>query len=130
MITMEILTELGACPEQSDIFEEQWPDGAEITIENARKAVRMGIDVQWLVRKCAATDTRAKHWPAVERAYLEYIETTNTLCESAVVNAAYDKWRETLAQASVGVLTEACNDPHSRLYRILHKDDDAYKWAP
>jgi hypothetical protein len=37
----------GACPEQREIFEAEWPSGAEATLENVLRAVELGLDLEW-----------------------------------------------------------------------------------
>ena len=45
MITLRMLR--GACPRQKAIFKREWPDGAEATIENVRRAQELGLDLAW-----------------------------------------------------------------------------------
>ena len=42
-ITMQQLRDAGACREQVAIFAAEWPDGAEVSIENVRRAVALGL---------------------------------------------------------------------------------------
>ena len=44
-ITLAMLR--GACKEQRDIFRKEWPEGAEVTIENVRRAQELGLDLSW-----------------------------------------------------------------------------------
>ncbi len=37
----------GACKEQRDIFEAEWPEGADVTIENVRRARELGLNLAW-----------------------------------------------------------------------------------
>ena len=37
----------GACKEQRDIFRKEWPEGAEVTIENVRRAQELGLNLVW-----------------------------------------------------------------------------------
>ena len=37
----------GACREQRDLFRKEWPEGAEVTIENVRRAQELGLTLSW-----------------------------------------------------------------------------------
>lgn len=39
----------GACRSQRAIFKKEWPNGAALTIKNARRAAELGLDVSWLL---------------------------------------------------------------------------------
>ncbi len=51
-----------ACKEQRDIFEAEWPEGADATIENVRRAQELGLSLAW-----------GEHWfwPLARKAYDE-----------------------------------------------------------
>jgi hypothetical protein len=44
-ITLAMLK--GACKEQCDIFRAEWPEGADVTIENVRRAQELGLTLAW-----------------------------------------------------------------------------------
>ena len=44
-ITLAMLR--GACKEQRDIFRKEWPEGADATIENVRRAQELGLNLAW-----------------------------------------------------------------------------------
>lgn len=48
-ITPEMLRRANACPEHVKIFEQEWPDGAEVTLENVQRAADLGLDLDWFV---------------------------------------------------------------------------------
>ena len=50
-ITAAMLRRMGACEEQVAAFEEEWPDGADVTEKNALRAVALGLDVDWLATR-------------------------------------------------------------------------------
>ena len=50
-ITREYLVGLGASCEQLDTFSDEWPDGAEITLDNCLRAAELGLDLDWLAEK-------------------------------------------------------------------------------
>ena len=37
----------GACKEQRDIFRKDWPEGAEVSVENAFRAQELGLNLVW-----------------------------------------------------------------------------------
>lgn len=48
VITIKMLR--GACPQQRQIFRLEWPQGAEATLENVRRAQELGLDLEWGAR--------------------------------------------------------------------------------
>src|SRR3990167_784120 len=50
-ITREYLVGLGASCKQLDTFSDEWPDGAEITLDNCLRAAELGLDLDWLAKK-------------------------------------------------------------------------------
>ena len=63
-ITREYLVSLGASCEQLDAFSAEWPDGAEITLENCLRAAELGLDLDWLAEKMFP----ARAWEAYRQA--------------------------------------------------------------
>ena len=63
-ITHEYLVGLGASCEQLDTFSEEWPDGAEVTLDNCLRAAELGLDLDWLAEKMFS----APAWEAYEQA--------------------------------------------------------------
>ena len=52
----------GACKEQRATFRKEWPEGAEVSVENVRRAQELGLDLSW-----------GEHWFTVP-AWVAYIE--------------------------------------------------------
>lgn len=48
-ITVKYLKRRGACAEQVALFREHYPNGANVTVPTVRKALRLGLNVGWLV---------------------------------------------------------------------------------
>lgn len=46
-ITLDDLVEADACIEERALFHETFPEGAEVTRENIRKAINAGLDLDW-----------------------------------------------------------------------------------
>lgn len=76
----------GACKEQRDIFRKEWPEGADATIENARRARELGLNLAWgehwftaaalEVYEEAPFQARKVYLEAVTQAWEAYIEAT------------------------------------------------------
>jgi hypothetical protein len=48
IITADYLRLLGADCEELGFFEAEWPQGAEVTVENCQRAVAIGLSLTWL----------------------------------------------------------------------------------
>lgn len=46
-VTAEMLRKKHACGEKIKVFEEEWPQGAEVTSENCLRAVELELDLLW-----------------------------------------------------------------------------------
>ena len=75
-ITLAMLR--GACKEQRDIFEAEWPEGADATIENVQRAQELGLNLAW-----------GEHWftAAAWVAYLEAIAPARKAYNEAIAPA-------------------------------------------
>ena len=49
-ITKQWLITAHACHSQVEIFDEEWPDGAEITLENYLRAAELNLDLGWFAK--------------------------------------------------------------------------------
>ena len=85
-ITLAMLR--GACKDQRAIFKAEWPQGADVTIENVQRAIELGLALSWGLR-----------WFTPE-AVAEYERQRALLPEyqrqSAQLWAEYDRQRELL----------------------------------
>ena len=68
-ITLPLLR--GACPEQREIFEAEWPRGAEATLENVLRAVELGLSLDW-GRKLFTPAARAEYDRQTATLWAEY----------------------------------------------------------
>lgn len=48
-ITRKILEREDACESEVADFEIEWPNGANITLKNIRRAQELGLDIEWVV---------------------------------------------------------------------------------
>ena len=47
LITAKMLRGRGACKDQIDTFEQTWPDGAELTLDNLIRAAKLDLSIEW-----------------------------------------------------------------------------------
>lgn len=71
-ITTAMLHEADACSTAIEVFAEHWPDGAEVTIENARKAQDIGLDLDWAVSRLFPIEAIGPYNVTVQQAWLSY----------------------------------------------------------
>ena len=93
----------GACREQRDIFRKEWPDGADITIENVRRARELGLNLAWGEHWFIAPAWKA-YDEAIVPAWKAYDEATaqaRKAYREAITQAweAYDEARDTARKA-------------------------------
>jgi len=110
-ITLAMLR--GACKEQRDIFRKEWPEGAEVTIENVRRAQELGLSLIWGERwitdpaRKAYLEARVQALKAYNEARVParkaYLEATAPAWEAyyEATATAWKVYREALAQAWV-----------------------------
>ena len=127
-ITNEMLVKANVCEDQRAIFAAEWPEGCEVTIETAQRAVALKLDLDWAARHllpersfaayCAAT---APAWAtfdaAMERAFAAYCAATAPAwpaydAATAAAWAAFDAARATawavFEAATATAYVEAC----------------------
>ena len=68
-ITKTLLRRLKACPEQVETFAKLFPRGAEVTEENALKADKAGLDVNWLAYKVLTFPAWEQYQAAIAQAW-------------------------------------------------------------
>src|SRR3990167_3419778 len=80
-ITHEYLVGLGASCEQLDTFSDEWPDGAEVTLDNCLRAAELHLNLDWLAKKMFPATAReayeqatAPAWEAYEQAKAQALE--------------------------------------------------------
>jgi len=75
-LTADMLKEKDACNYQVTVFEKEWPDGAEITVEAILRAVELELDLDWFTRQFLPAPVRKVYNEAMtsaQRAYDEVI---------------------------------------------------------
>ena len=92
-ITLAMLK--GACKEQRAIFRKEWSDGAEVTIENVRRARELDLNLSWGEGWFTVAALKA-YREAIAQAWVAYIEATAPAWkarEEAIAQAwkAYDE---------------------------------------
>ena len=82
-----------ACKDQVDIFEEEWPDGAEATLPNCLRAVELDLDLSWFVANFLSASTWKVFRQTIDRAWEGYDEATASAWEAsqeATARALYE----------------------------------------
>ena len=75
VVTVEILKEMGAnCQEELTKFQELFPNGAEITLENCLKAVRDGLSIEWFFYRFLPDPIRQEYEKKTGPIWQEYRE--------------------------------------------------------
>jgi len=92
----------GACKEQRDLFEAEWPEGADATIENVRRAQELGLNLAWGEHWFPADPWKA-YYAAVAPARKAYEEATSQAWEAyhEAIAPAWVAREEAIAQAWV-----------------------------
>lgn len=60
-ITAAWLRRRRACPEQVHTFAKEWPDGAEITLENLLRAATLNLNLDWFGQHILPPSLRAEY---------------------------------------------------------------------
>ena len=81
-ITREYLVGLGASCEQLDTFSDEWPDGAEITLDNCLRAAELGLDLDWLAEKMFPAPALEAYEKATAPAFEAYEKARATAWEA------------------------------------------------
>ena len=111
-ITIEWLESEEACKDQVQIFTETFGDSADLTSENIREAVRVGLDIHWLAEHLLTTcdlkdayhaacqphhdayeAARKPHWDAYKAAIQPHWDVYEVACGEALIEIAIQKAR-------------------------------------
>ena len=95
-LTADMLREKDACEDQVTIFEEEWPDGVEVTVEAILRAVELWLDIDWFVHQFLPAPVRKAYNEAMtsaQRAYDEVIAPAQKAYDEGIASArkAYDE---------------------------------------
>ena len=97
-ITAKLLREKGACKSNVIDFEEQWPDGCEITPENCEIAFgKLDMSVDWAATHFLPTKAQIKYRKTTNPAWCEYRKATSSLETHAKRKAAFTKFKKIAA---------------------------------
>lgn len=100
-IIAEWLRERGACNDQVAIFAAEWgPDGADWTEANLRRAVALGLDIEWLAETTLSASDRKAFDEAVaphRKAFEEAMDADRKAFDEALVQD-WKAFEEAVAQ--------------------------------
>ena len=71
-IIKEMLQQANACKEQVAIFNNEWPEGAEITEVNLNRALALKLDLSWIVNNLLSPSQRTTYDQAIAPALATY----------------------------------------------------------
>ena len=71
-ITKRQLQRLQACTEQVNLFATEWPEGCEVSEQNALRAIELGLDIDWLAKNVLTGDKLAEYEKVCAPAWAEY----------------------------------------------------------
>ena len=105
-ITLETLKALNACRPQVDLFASLYPDGVEVTEENALAAVKAGLDIDWLAQHLLTGAAREAYGEATAVAWKAYDEACDVARQAYLEasGAAWKAYSEACAVAFVAAL--------------------------
>ena len=107
-VTVEQLRAKRACTDQVKVFEQEWPDGVEITLEVLQRAVELELDLDWFACRFlpapaleayhkatapawkAFQEARAPAWKAYHKAIAPTWEAYNKAMASALYQVIID----------------------------------------
>jgi hypothetical protein len=72
IVTKEWLEDHEACRDQVKVFVAEWPDGAELTLENLRRAADIGLSIDWLACKIFDRNQLDEYDHATDPEWAEY----------------------------------------------------------
>ena len=87
-ITKEFLKRKRACADQVALFAEEWPEGAEVTLDTCLRAAQIGLDFGWAAENLLSADGREEWRAKRDVVYAEY------LAKRDVVDAEWRAKRE------------------------------------
>lgn len=103
-ITADWLISHEACTHQVEIFREEWPDGAEVNLTNALRAVERGLAIQWLAKTLPPSERKA-YKEAITPELNAYNEAArNDYDEASRIGLALKVYAEAIAPALVAAL--------------------------
>ena len=79
VITHEWLKRHDACDKHLSLFDQEWPDGAEVSEANLRRAIEIGLDMEWLLRLLLPPSVYADYEAKRAPLYADYEAKRNAL---------------------------------------------------
>ena len=89
-ITADMLREHNACQGQVKRFEAEWPDGVRVTLKACKRAVELGLDLDWAAENLLSADAGTVYDAATVDTWEVYnaaIADAGTVYDAATVDA-------------------------------------------
>lgn len=109
MLTATWLRRRNACEDQVAIFEQEWPNGTEITTAVIQRARELELNVGWLIAQLPAPAREAykKAGAPAWEAYQKALATAQEAYHKAVAPAIVQAWEEGRTIGLVAPVAEA-----------------------
>lgn len=72
-VTVAVLQQADACPTHLRRFAQEWPDGAEVTLDNVLRALELRLSLEWFVNRFFTYAARAAYDAAIAPSGNEYM---------------------------------------------------------
>ena len=108
-ITVAMLKRMGACSDEVDTFEREWPCGCAPTKKNILRAQELGLNVDWFMDRALTASARAEFNKAIAPARAEYKKAAD-LAWAEYKKAIAPAWAE-FQKATATVLASAMSNP-------------------
>lgn len=123
-LTVEILKSLGACRDGIEDFAKEWPNGAEVTVENVLRAMELEMDFDWFVDDALPLEAVKEFDTRTDEAW--------DLRQSMVVPAR-EEWRRVLkawkSTPAPGESTREIDGVYASLHKVAASADTEYDRA-
>jgi len=108
-VTSEMLREKDACEDQVLIFEREWSDGIDVTLDSLMRAIDLGLDLYWFAKNFLPAPAFHKAIAPEREAYNKVIDRErevyhNTVAQERVsyhktIASALESFHKTVASA-------------------------------
>ena len=123
-ITAERLRKKGAgCP-QVAIFEKEWADGAEVTLRNLLRAVKLDLDIAWFAEHCLPRSIRKRYHAEAAPIWERYDTEADLLWKRYYAEVAF-LWER--YHAEVAPIWERYKAEEDPIWKRYHAEADSIR---
>ena len=103
-ITAEYLRKMGACEDQVEVFEAEWPDGAKPLLKNLMRCAELGLDLEWFAIECLTVPAWEEYKKVIAPAWEEYKKAIVLEGRKKTIARAQEEYEKAIAGALYTVL--------------------------